>query len=159
MVWQLWIVGVYVSRRLYICVIITGLQQIGGQYVGEHFAAESAHVFHDGRVNQLDADGQRVEVRVHFFHQISVQFVGGFVAPDQRPNHGRGYAVPAAVRALGWLLLVLLLLLVVITGYRVVTVRRPHQWHTRHQLVSPRCTQSIDQPGQVQFQASHRVPV
>lgn len=35
---------------------VTGFQQVGGQHVDEHLAAELAHVLHDGRVDQLDAD-------------------------------------------------------------------------------------------------------
>lgn len=61
---------------------VTGFEQISGQHVDEHLAAELTHVLHDGRVDQLDADGQWVEVRADFFHQVPVQLVGGIVAPD-----------------------------------------------------------------------------
>lgn len=64
--------------------LITGrLKQSGGQYVDEHLTAELANVLHDCRVDQLDADGQRIQVRVHLLHQETVQFFDRLVAPDQ----------------------------------------------------------------------------
>jgi len=70
-------------------------------------AAEIAHLLHHCRVDQLDADGQAVQVRVGFFHQVPIQLIGRIVAPDQRPDHVRRYA---AVMVMLVMVLVLLMM-------------------------------------------------
>lgn len=136
---------------------ITGFQHSGGQYAGQHVAAELANLVYDRGVDQLDADGQRIEVSVHLFHQEPVQFIGGLVAPDQRLDHVRWYTVTVVMVLV--VLAIAVIVMTVVVGYRAITVRRPDQGHARHKLVGPSRAHPVDQTDQVQFQAGHRVPV